>query len=147
MQQKGAKSAAPWQAKKKSQNQHRTKYAILSVALKPLKRGKGRKVLKMAQIEYIKHLYESEGKSLWEITQIVGKNFRTVQKYAYMDNFNPQGLPNVESDTYPILGPYIQIINAWMEQDMREPRKQQHTATRIWHGYRENTASKASMPA
>ena len=85
----------------------------------------------MAQIEYIKHLYETEGKSLREIAQEVGMNFRTVQKYAYMEDFNTQALPNVAPETFPILGPYIPIINEWLEQDMREPRKQQHTAKRI----------------
>ena len=31
----------------------------------------------MAQIEYIKHLYENEGKSLREIAKIVDMSFRT----------------------------------------------------------------------
>lgn len=86
----------------------------------------------MVQIEYIKHLYESEGKSLREIAREVGMNFRTVQKYAYMNNFSPEVRPSVEPGNYPILGPYIPTINEWMEQDMREPRKQRHTATRIF---------------
>jgi transposase len=86
----------------------------------------------MAQIDYIKHLYECEGKSLREIAQIVGKNFRTVQKYAYMNNFSPQVLPNVEPESYRVLGPYIPTIDQWLEQDTREPRKQRHTAKRIW---------------
>lgn len=101
-------------------------------------------MLKMAQIEYIKHLYESEGKSLREIAREVGKNFRTVQKYAYMNNFSPQVLPNVEPESYPILGPYIPIINGWMEQDMREPRKQRHTAKRIHDRLREEHGFKGS---
>jgi transposase len=91
----------------------------------------------MAQIEYIKHLYECEGKSLREIAKEVGMNFRTVQKYAYMNNFSPQVKPNVEPENYPVLGPYIPIINKWMEQDMREPRKQRHTAKRIFDRLRE----------
>ena len=85
----------------------------------------------MAQIEYIKHLYEVEGKSLREIARELNMNFRTVQKYAYMNDFSPQVLPNVEADTYPVLGPYIPTIDEWMEQDLREPRKQRHTASRI----------------
>jgi len=89
-------------------------------------------VLKMAQIEYIKHLYEVDGKSLREIARELGMNFRTVQKYAYMNDFSPQVLPNVEAETYPVLGPYIPVIDEWMEQDMREPRKQRHTASRIF---------------
>jgi hypothetical protein len=43
------------------------------------RRRQKRKVLKMAQIEYIKHLYECEGKSLREIAKELGLNFRTVQ--------------------------------------------------------------------
>ena len=98
-------------------------------------------MLKMVQIDYIKHLYESEGKSLREICREMNLNFRTVQKYAYMNDFNPCELPNMEPENYPVLGPYIPTINEWMEQDLREPRKQRHTASRICarlkeeHGY------------
>lgn len=91
----------------------------------------------MAQIEYIKHLYECEGKSLRAIAREVGMNFRTVQKYAYMNDFNPHGLPNVEPENHPAVGAYIPAINDWMEQDMREPRKQRHTAVRIFHRLRD----------
>jgi transposase len=102
------------------------------VVVKPQEGGKRRKVLEMAQIEYIKHLYEREGKSLREIAKEVGLNFRTVQKYAYMNDFSPQVQPSVEPERYRVLGPYIKSINQWMEQDMREPRKQRHTAKRIF---------------
>jgi len=86
----------------------------------------------MAEIEYIKHLYECEGKSLREIAADMKLNFRTVQKYAYMNKFSPQVLPDVAPESYPVLGPYIPTINEWMENDMKEPRKQRHTAMRIW---------------
>jgi len=59
-------------------------------------------------------------------------NFRTVQKYAYMNNFNPQVLPNVAPESYPILGPYIPTIDERLENDIEEPRNQRHTAKRIW---------------
>ena len=88
-------------------------------------------MLKLAKIEYIKHLYECEGKSLRKITDEVGLNFRTVQKYAYMEDFSPQTQPEMKPVIYPVLGPYIAIIDEWLEQDMREPRKQRHTAKRI----------------
>lgn len=91
----------------------------------------------MAQIEYIKHLYEVEGKSLREITEIVGINFRTAKKYAYMYNFTPCEAPNVDPEIYPVLGEYIPTIDKWLEQDMREPRKQRHSSKRIWTRLRE----------
>jgi len=85
----------------------------------------------MAQIDYIRHLYETEGKSLREIAKIVGKNFRTVQKYAYMNDFTPKVEPNVNKESYPVLGKHIPAINEWLELDMSEPRKQRHTAKKI----------------
>jgi len=85
----------------------------------------------MAEIDYIRHLYETEGKSLREIAKMVGKNFRTVQKYAYMNNFNPKVEPNVKQECYPVLGAHIPTINEWLELDMTEPRKQRHTAKKI----------------
>ena len=99
-------------------------------------------MLVMAQVEYIKHLYEVEGKSLREIAKTLQMNFRTVQKYAYRDDWNPPVRPNTDPENYPVLGEYIPHIDEWLEQDEREPRKQRHTITRIYtrlqeeHGYR-----------
>ena len=39
-------------------------------------------MLRMAQVQYIKDLYENEEKSLREISRITGHSFETVQKYA-----------------------------------------------------------------
>ena len=99
-------------------------------------------MLAMAQIEYIKHLYEVEGKSLREIAKTLRKNFRTVQKYAYQNDWNPPVKPNTSPSCFPVLGAYIPIIDEWLEQDEREPRKQRHTIKRIYrrlqeeHGYK-----------
>ena len=35
-------------------------------------------------------------------------------------------------EDYPILGAYIPYINEWMEADRKVPRKQRHTARRIY---------------
>jgi len=85
----------------------------------------------MAQKEYIKHLYENEGKSLREITKLANVNFRTARKYAYQADWNASSLPNIEPGSYPVLGGYIPAIDEWLSQDRREPRKQRHTAARI----------------
>lgn len=95
----------------------------------------------MAEIEYIKHLYENEDKSLREIARITESDFRTVQKYAYQQNWSPQKLPNLEPEAYPALGPYIEAVDEMLEHDAREPRKQRHTKMQIYkrlvaeHGY------------
>jgi transposase len=89
--------------------------------------------MRMAQRQYIRDLYENEGKSLREIARITGMDFRTVQKYAYENDFRLEVLPNVVPENYPVLGAYIEKIDEWLEQDLKEPRKQRHTITRIYH--------------
>ena len=86
----------------------------------------------MAQIEYIKHLYENEGKSLREIAKIVDMSFRTVQKFAYQANWSSEKLPNMEPKAYPVLGPYMPIIDEWLEHDALEPRKQRHSMSQTY---------------
>lgn len=88
-------------------------------------------MIKMAQVQYIKHLYETEDKSLREISRITGLSQQTVTKYAYMSDWNEYNLPNCDAARYPILGDYIPIIDEWLEGDTKEPRKQRHTVARI----------------
>lgn len=85
----------------------------------------------MAQKQYIKHLYENEEMSLREIARKTKLCFQTVQKYAYMENWSPENLPNVNANNYPVLKDYITIIDSWLEDDIRQPRKQRHTVKRI----------------
>ncbi len=57
----------------------------------------------MAQIEYIKHLYEVEGKSISYIAKTLQLNRRTVTKYAEKYNWTPLEKP-LEERRYPVLG-------------------------------------------
>jgi transposase len=101
----------------------------------------------MPQVEYIRDLYENEGLSLREIAHRTHTDFRTVQKYAYRDDWSPPVEPKMQPEDYPVLGGYIPTINDWLEQDQREPRKQRHTITRVFkrlqkeHGYKGSYAS------
>lgn len=90
-------------------------------------------MLRMAQIDYIKDLYENEDLSLREISRRTGHSFQTVQKYAYQENWSAEQLPNLEAENYPNLEQYIPSIDEWMEADRKLPRKQRHTAMRIYH--------------
>lgn len=93
----------------------------------------------MAQKEYIKHLYEVEEKNLSEISRICGLNYRTVAKYAKQENWNEER--GRKESSYPVLGEYIEIIDRWLKEDEKAPRKQRHTIQRIYrrlqreHGY------------
>ena len=50
-------------------------------------------VLRMPQAQYIKDLYENKGLSLREISERTQHHFGTVQKYAYLDNWNQPTVP------------------------------------------------------
>ena len=56
-------------------------------------------MLKMAQQQYIKHLYEKEEKSLAEIARTTNLNYRTVRKYALRDDWSEDKLPNLEPES------------------------------------------------
>ena len=91
-------------------------------------------MINKAQKKYIKHLWENEDKSLQEIARIMEMSFPTVQIYAYQDDWT-QEMPvekDVDPERYPVLGPYLPIIDKWLEKDRKEPRKQRHTVWR--HG-------------
>ncbi|MFR5122932.1 MAG: hypothetical protein ACLTEJ_08260 [Neglectibacter timonensis] len=61
-----------------------------------------------------------------------GFNYRTVQKYAYQENWSEESLPVLNAENYPSLGAYIPIIDTWLEDDCKLPRKQRHTAWRVF---------------
>ena len=84
-------------------------------------------MLRMAQIKYIKDLYENEEASLREICRVTGHSFETVRKYAYQENWSEDNLPDIEPQSYPALQDFIPIIDKWLEEDRKAPRKQRHS--------------------
>ena len=101
-------------------------------------------MLKMAQQQYIKHLYEVEEKSLSEIARIVGVDWRTAEKYAKKEDWNEERLPNLTPENYPVLGPYIPTLDKWLETDKKLPRRQRHTARRAYDRLCEEKGYKGS---
>ena len=89
-------------------------------------------MLRMAQANYIRDLYENEDLSLREIARKTGHDFRTVRKYATCDDWNEPAKLDIEPKSYPVLGPFIPIIDAWLEEDRKVPKKQRHTAMRVF---------------
>lgn len=92
-------------------------------------------MLKMPQQQYIKFLREAEGCSIREISQQMGIHWRTAKRYADQDNWN-QPLKK-KAARHPVMGPYIDIVNTWLEEDQLLPRKQRLTGVRIFHRLRE----------
>lgn len=91
-------------------------------------------MLTMDQIHHIRQLYYEQDKEISEIMQITGRDRKTVQKYLDMTDFNlPQPEPVSERQFCPKLDPYKPIINEWLQEDRNVPRKQRHTAKRVFH--------------
>ncbi len=85
----------------------------------------------MAEIKYIKHLREKEGKSIQAISGILDIDWRTSKKYADYEDFNLV-VPQRRKRSRPVMGPYETIVDAWLLADRKVPRKQRHTAKRIY---------------
>jgi len=99
--------------------------------------GGNRKVLAMARIQYIKYLREKEDKSLREIEKITGISYPTVQKYAKQEDFRPNETIPKTAPKFLVCHDYIPIIDEWLEGDNKVPRKQRHTAKRIYDRLRD----------
>ena len=89
-------------------------------------------MLTMDQIHHIRQLYYEQDKNISEIAQKMHMNWRTVQKYVDMDDFNlPAPKPENSQNACPKLEPFKPLIDSWLQEDKKAPRKQRHTAKRI----------------
>ncbi len=86
----------------------------------------------MEQIHRIRELYFEQGKNLKEIAIIMNCDWRTVRKYVDKDNFNTNPpAPPKKHPTESKLDQYKPLIDRWLLDDKKAPRKQRHTAKRI----------------
>ena len=98
--------------------------------------------LKMSKVENIKDLYENDELSLREIARRTKHHFTTVQKYAYQTKWDESGGPEIRQREFPVMREYIGVVDEWLEQDEKEPRKQRHTIMKVYdrlqkeHGYK-----------
>lgn len=91
-------------------------------------------MLAMDQIHYIRQLYYEQDKNISEIAQETGRDPKTVKKYIDMTDFNlPKPEPASEGQFCPKLDPYKPAIDEWLTEDRKAPRKQRHTAKRVFH--------------
>lgn len=70
------------------------------------------------------------GKKIREIARDTRHSRNTVRKVLRGEY---TGYAPRKRQPYPVLGPYLKIIDRWLEEDKDRPRKQRHTARRIYH--------------
>lgn len=85
----------------------------------------------MDQIHRIRDLYYGQDKSLTEIASMEKLDWRTVRKYVDMEDFN-EAPPSPDGEEHSSkLDPFKPIIDKWLTEDKKAPRKQRHTAKRV----------------
>jgi len=92
-------------------------------------------MLTMDDIKYIKRMYECEGVSLREIMRRTGYHYETVKKYLDLEDFNESHHPPKELPS--LLDPLKPVIDEWLKADLKAPRKQRHTAKRVYERLQE----------
>lgn len=90
-------------------------------------------MLTMDQIHHIRELFYEQDKKISEIVQESGLSRKTVEKYIDKTDFNlPQPVLDADKELCPKLEPYKAEIDEWLTNDKRAPRKQRHTAKRVY---------------
>lgn len=87
--------------------------------------------------EAIRKAYHRDGKSIHGIVRELGVARNTVRKILASNISEPPRYRLNEPKAKPVLGPYLGVIEAWLKADEEAPRKQRHTAKRIWERLQE----------
>jgi transposase len=101
-------------------------------------------VIAMPQQNHIKELYEREGKSISEISRIVGVSWRVAKKYALKEDWNE---PAEIKPKKSIMDPYVDIIDIWLLEDSLRPRKERRPAIKIYRDLRDDYGYQGSERA
>lgn len=88
-------------------------------------------MLEMVDIEYIRKAHFVKEWSIRKISKNLGVARQTVRKALQSSDIPKYNLSKAKSS--PVLDPYKDIIKEWLELDKTAPRKQRHTARRIYH--------------
>ena len=86
----------------------------------------------MDQIHHIRDMFYRQDKSISEIASETCLNWKTVKKYVDMDSSSlSPALASTEVHESK-LDPFKPLIDEWLQADKLAPRKQRHSATRVF---------------
>ncbi len=85
------------------------------------------------QYAFIRIAHRVYGKRIREIARETGHSRNTVKK-ALRGEY--RGYSARDRQPFPVLGPYLRTIDRWLKEDQDQPRKQRHTAVRIYNRLR-----------
>lgn len=84
----------------------------------------------MDQYSYIRTAVRVYQKGIRELSGETGHSRVTIRKVLREE---ARGYCTRQHQVYPVLEGYLKIIDGWLETDKGQPRKQRHTARRIYH--------------
>jgi len=93
-------------------------------------------MLTVADYELIRRKFFVDGQSARAIAKELGHSRKTVAKA--IASAVPPGYRRSEPRERPAIERYRTIIDAWLEEDQSRPRKQRHTAQRIYERLRDD---------
>ena len=98
-------------------------------------------MLKVDQYSYIRTAHRVYGKKIKQIARETGHSKNTIKKVlrGEYSGYKPR-----LKQPYPILGPYLKIIDKWLEDDKAHPKKQRHTAVRVYNRLKQEDNFKGS---
>ena len=86
-------------------------------------------MLTVDQYEHIRIGRRVYGKSIKKLQRETGHSKNTIRKVLRGEY---QGYSERKNQPYPVLGAYLDIIDTWLKGDKESPKKQRHTAKRIY---------------
>ena len=107
--------------------------------------SEGPKVLKMIDFELIRRLVLVEGLSQREVAKKLNKSRRSIQ--IALLNSEPGSYTRSSPKKRPRTDAVLPVVKAWLEQDKTAPRKQRHSAVRIFERLRDEYDFKGSRRA
>ena len=91
-------------------------------------------MLTVDQYSYIRTAHRVYGKKIKQIARETGHSKNTIKKVlrGEYSGYKPRIM-----QPYPVLGPYLSLIDQWLTDDKKRPKKQRHTAVRIFNRLRQ----------
>ena len=90
-------------------------------------------MLKVDQYNFIRTSYRVYGKKIKQIARETGHSKNTIKKVLRGEY---KGYKERDKQPFPVLAPYLEIIDRWLENDKEKPKKQRHTAVRVYNRLR-----------
>jgi transposase len=87
-------------------------------------------MLKVDQYDFIRTGYRVYDKKIKQIARETGHSKNTVKKAIRGEH---TGYKERDHQPFPVLEPYLETINGWLETDKEKPKKQRHTAVRVYN--------------